>query len=115
MFEKAFVKVIKSFKANQKFVEEGDFKINYDNINLSQTISNYSNHINSVGCSQLVDKLTRISGTGTIIDHIYINSKLINYVLPVIIQDDISDRMPICTELRCKLNKKCTKQPLLKN
>ena len=73
MFEEAFLKVIKSFKANQKFVGEGDFKINYDNINSSQTIFNFANHINNVGCSQLVDKPMRISqifGTGTIIDHI---------------------------------------------
>ena len=61
MFEEAFVKVIKCFKANQKFVEERDLNINYDNINSSQTISNNANHINSVGCSQLVDRPVRIS------------------------------------------------------
>ena len=61
MFEEAFVKVIKSFKANQKFFVEKDFNINYDNINSSQTISNYANLFNSVGCSQLVHKPTRIN------------------------------------------------------
>ena len=54
VFEETFVKVIKSFKANQKFVVEVNFNINYDNINPSLTISNYANHINSVGCSHLV-------------------------------------------------------------
>ena len=55
IFEEAFVKIIKSFKANQKFEVEGDFNADYDNNNSSQTISNYTNHINRVGCSQLVD------------------------------------------------------------
>ena len=112
MFEEAFVKVIKSFKANQKFEVEGDFNINYDNIKLSQIISNNVNHINSVVCSQLGDKPTRIcqiSGTATIIDHIHIDSTLVNYVLPIIIQDDIFNNMPICAEFRCKPNMKCTK------
>ena len=54
MFEEAFVKVIKSFRANQKFAVEGDFNINYDNINSSQTISNYANHMQSGGVAQLV-------------------------------------------------------------
>ena len=88
MFKEAFVKVIKTCKANQKFEVEGDFNINYD------IILNNANHINIV-CSQLGDKPSRIcqiSGTGTVID---IDSTLINYVLPKIIQDDISDYMPI--------------------
>ena len=81
-----------------------------------KTISNYANRIDGVGCSQLVDKPTRISqisGTGTIILHIYINSTLINYVSPAIIRDDISDHTPICAEFRCTPNKKCTKQRLI--
>ena len=115
MFEEAFVKVMKSFKANQKFAVEEDFNPNHDIINSSQTISNCANHTDSVECSQLVDKPTRINqifGTGTIFDHIHIDSTLINYVLPIIIQDDISDHMPICAEFRCKPNKKFTKRPL---
>ena len=115
IFEETSFKVIKSFKADQKLVVEGDFNIIYDNIKSSQTISNCANHINKVGCSQLINKLTRISqisGTGTIVDHIYINSTLINYVLPIIIQQDISDHKPICAEFKCKPNKKCTKRPL---
>ena len=73
IFEKASVEVIKSFKANQKFVVEGNFNVKYDNINSSQTISNYVNLINSIGCSQFVDKpriIGQISKTATIFNHI---------------------------------------------
>ena len=96
---------------------EGDFNIDYDNINSSQIISNYANHINRIGCSQLVDKpsrISQISGVGTIIDHIFINSTLINYVLPKIIQDGISDHKTIYAGFKCKPTKKCTKRPLIR-
>ena len=54
----------------------------------------------------------QISETGTIIDYIHINSTLINYALPKLIQNDVLDHMPICAKFRCKPNKKCIKRPL---
>ena len=84
-FKDAFVNVIKSFKANQNYVVLGDYNINYDKAMLSQATADYINHIASLGCIQLIDKPTRISQTSnTAIDHIYVNSSLLNYVLPFI-------------------------------
>ena len=94
-FEDAFVNVIKSFKANQNYVVLGDYNINYDKAMLSQATADYINHIASLGCIQLIDKPTRISQTAnTEIDHIYVNSSLLNYVLPFIFYEDITDHLP---------------------
>ena len=88
------VNVIKSFKANQNYVVLGDYNINYDKAMLSQATADYINHIASLGCIQLTDKPTRISQTSnTVIDHIYVNSSLLNYVLSFIFFEDISDHL----------------------
>ena len=42
---------------------QGDYNINYDKAMLSQATADYINHIASLGCIQLIDKLTRISQT----------------------------------------------------
>ena len=48
----------------------GDF--NYDNSKMSQNNIDYTNHIRSKGCAQLINKPTRIGKTSsTIIEHIY--------------------------------------------
>ena len=105
-FEDAFVNEIKSFKANQNYVALGDYNINYDKTMLSQATTDFINHIASLGCIQLIGKPTRISQTfNTVIDHIYVNSSLLNYVLPFIFYEDISDHLPICVEIRCKPKK----------
>ena len=52
-----------------------DFNIHYDKIDTSKTIEDYANHINSVGCVQLINKPTRICATcSSTIDHAYINA-----------------------------------------
>ena len=91
-FEDAFISVIKSFKSNQNYIVLGDFNINYDKVTTQQSISDYANHINNVGCEQLIDKPTRIcQTTGSIIDHIYVNSILKDHAQPIIFYEDISD------------------------
>ena len=79
---------------------------------LSQATADYINQIASLGCIQLIDKQTRISQTSnTAIDHIYVNSSLLNNVLIFIFFEDISDHLPICVEIRCKPNKTTAKRP----
>ena len=81
----------------------GDFNIHDDKINkLSGTID-YANHMQNVGCIQLINKPTRISEScSSIIDHIYTNLVHTGQVTPTIIYDDISDHMPICAEIKGK-------------
>jgi len=74
-FGDAFVNVIKSFKANKNYIALGDYNINYDRVVSSQNISNYFNHLCSVGCLQLINKPTRVSKTSSsIIDYVYTKS-----------------------------------------
>ena len=111
-FEDAFISVIKSFKSNQNYIVLGDFNINYDEVTTQQSISDYANHINNVGCEQLIDKPTRIcQTTGSIIDHIYVNSILKDHVQPIIFYEDISDHLPICATIKCKPIEKAANRP----
>ena len=90
----------------------GDFNINYDKVTTQQSISDYANHINNVGCEQLIDKPTRIcQTTGSIIDHIYVNSLLKDHVQPIIFHEDISDHLPICATIKCKPIEKAANRP----
>ena len=74
-FEESYVNILKSFKSSQKYVILGDFNIHYDKINKLSDITDYANHVQSVGCKQLIDKPTRIfESCSSSIDHIYINS-----------------------------------------
>ena len=112
-FEESFVNILKSFKVSQNYVILGDFNIHYDKINKMQNIMDYANHVQSVGCIQLIDKPTRISKTcDSIIDHIYTNLAFINRVTTSIIQD-ISDHLPISMEFKCKLPTALSSRPLL--
>ena len=38
----------------------GDFNIDYDNSTMSQNIIDYANHISSIGCAQLINKLVKL-------------------------------------------------------
>ena len=70
-FEDAFVSIIKSFKTNQKYLVLGDLNIHYDKMDTSKHIADYINHINCIGCLQLINKPTRICATySSIIDHV---------------------------------------------
>ena len=111
-FEDAFVNMIKSFKGNQNYVVLSDYNINYDKAMLSQATADYSNHIASFGCIQLIDKPTHNSQTSnTVFDHIYGNSSSLNYVPPFNFEKDISDHLPIRVEIRCKPNKTTARRP----
>ena len=93
----------------------GDLNIHYDKINKLSGITHYANHVQSVGCIQLIDKPTRISEScSSIIDHIYTNSAHTSQVTPTIIYDDISDHMPICAEIKCKPPRKSIARPLVR-
>ena len=106
-FEDAFVNIIKSFNRREKFIVLGDFNINYGSIASSPNIADYVNHINSLGCLQLVDKPTRITQTSTtIIDHFDIDSISLSDVTPTIFCKDISDHLPVCAEIKCRPSKK---------
>ena len=71
-FKNAFISILQNFKADQNYVVLGDININYNKIQDSPTIANYANHINRVGCEQLINKSTRITAnSSSVIDHIY--------------------------------------------
>ena len=112
-FEDAFVHVIKTFKTNPNYIVLGEFNINYKETPLSPNVLNCADHISSIGCIQLIDKPTRITSTfNTIIDHIYVNTALLDQILPVIFHDDISDHLPISAEFRCRTQKKSSERPI---
>ena len=104
-FEESYVNILKSFKSSQKYVILGDSNIHYDKINKLSGITDYVNHVQSVGCIQLIDKPTRMSAScSSIIDHIYTNSAHTSQVTPTITYDDISDHMSICAEITVSAN-----------
>ena len=111
-FEDALISIIKSFKTYQKYLVMGDFNIHYDKLDTSKTIEDYANHINSVGCMQLINKPTTICATcSSTIDHVYINATCASNVSTVILQEDISDHLPLCVNYRCIRTIKTSKRP----
>ena len=73
-FECALISKIRSIKSRQQYIIMGNFNINYANLNSISTLTNYDNHINALGCSQLVNLPTRVTPTtSSVIDHIYVN------------------------------------------
>ena len=57
-FECAFVKIIKSKKAKQKYLVFGDFNINSLKVDSSAVIDNYCNHLRNWRWIQLIDQPT---------------------------------------------------------
>ena len=111
-FECAFANSIKALKAKQNYLVFGDFNIDYMDSNSITSVSNYVNHINNLGCAQLIDKPTRICNTtSTTIDHIYINVTFTSDISAAIIRHDISDHLPTFVELKtAHITKKSTGQ-----
>ena len=76
-----------------------------------QTIDNYANHINGIGCAQIIIKstcsCTQIisSSCSSVIDHAYINSTSLSQVSSFVLQEDISDHLPLCVKYQYKPNK----------
>ena len=111
LFEDAFVHILKTFKSNQRYLVLGDYNIHYDKIGESPTIDNYANHINGIGCTQIINKPTRIcSFWSSVINHAYVNSTSLSQVSSFILQEDISDHLPVCVKYQCKFNRN-TKRP----
>ena len=97
LFEDAIVHILKTFKSNQRYLVLGDYNIHYDKIGESPTMDNYTNHINGIGCTQIINRPTRIrSSSSSVIDHAYINSTSLSQVSSFILQEDISDHLPVC-------------------
>ena len=114
-FEDAFVSIIKSFKTNQKYLVLGDLNIHYDKMDTSKHIDDYINHINCIGCLQLINKPTRICTTcSSIIDHVYINATFANDVSTVILQEDVSDLLPLCVKYCCAPTIKTSQRPYIR-
>ena len=121
-FECAFVKIITSMKAKQKYLVFGDFNINSLKVDSSAVIDNYFNHLRNWRWIQLIDKPTRVTqSSSTVIDHIYTNSTLLNAVEPAVIYHDMTDHLPIFTNYKglfrenktnCQLIKNCSKTKL---
>ena len=80
-FEEKSAKSLKTIKARQKYVIFGDFNVDCNKSSSVPSIANYINHINRLGCTQSIDKPTRITHQSQIaIDHIYINSTMIKEI-----------------------------------
>ena len=95
-FECAFAKSVTSLNDNQKYLIFGDFNIDYKKVNNTISISNYATHVNNLGCTQLIDKPTRVcETTSTVIDHLYANSLFTRDIPAAVIQHDISGHLPI--------------------
>ena len=102
--------ILKTSKFNQRYLLLGYYNNHFDKIGKSPTIDNHANHINGVGCTQIINKPTRhCSSCSPIIDHAYINSTSLSQVLLFILQEDIFDRLPVCIKHKCNLSKN-TKQ-----
>ena len=81
LFEDAFVHILKTLKSNQRYLVLGDYNIHYDKIDESPTLDNYANHINGIGCTQIINKPIRIcSSCSSVINHAYINSTSLSQV-----------------------------------
>ena len=90
----------------------GDFNVNCDKQSSTQATKLYTNHIRSVGCTQLINQPTKITQTSsTVIDHIHFNSTPVSHVTPTIVSKDISDHLPIFDEFICKQCEKSAKRP----
>ena len=114
-FEDAFVSIMKSFKTNQKYLVLGDLNIHYNKMDTSKHIADYINHINCIGCLQLINKLTRICTTcSSIIDHVYINTTFVSDVPAVILQEDVSDHLPLCVKYCCAPTIKTSQRPYIR-
>ena len=114
-FEDAFVSIIKSFTTNQKYLVLGNLNIHYDKMDTPKHIADYINHINCIGCLQLIDKPTRICTTcSSIIDHVYINATFASDVSTVILQEDVSDHLPLCVKYCCAPTIKTSQRPYIR-
>ena len=91
-FEENFAKLLITIKARQKYVIFGDFNVDCNKSSSVPSIADYINHIKRLGCTQIINKPTRITyHSQTIIDHIYINSTMIKEIGSAVVNCDISD------------------------
>ena len=111
-FEDKFAKSLKTMKARQKYVIFGDFNVDCNKSSSVPSIANYINHINRLGCTQIIDKPTRITHQSqTVIDHIYINSTMIKEINSAVLYYDISDHLPTFANLQFSPSIKSLQRP----
>ena len=93
----------------------GDLNIHYDKMATSKHIADYINHINCIGCLQLINKLTRKCTTcSSIIDHVYIYATFAGDASTVILQEDVSDHLPLCVKYCCASIIKTLQRPYIR-
>ena len=93
-----------------EFVISGDFNIDLLKHDCNPKISNYVNAIYAEGCSNLINKPTRITeSTATLLDHLYSNMTN-NISNRGVLTCDISDHLPTFCCLRKKTIKKQDKK-----
>ena len=81
----------------------------------SKHIADYINHINCIGCLQLINIPTRICATCSFnIDHVYINATFAGDVSTVILQEDVSDHLPLCVKYCCARTIKTSQRPYIR-
>ena len=81
--------------STSKYYIVGDFNINVNPTNSSESSNNYLNMLASNGAFLLIDKPTRMFGeTRTLIDHIITNDPS-NIIYPCVFLSDISDHFPV--------------------
>ena len=90
----------------------GDFNNNYANLKSISALTYYDNHINVLGCFQLVNLPTRVTPTtSSVIDHINVNHAALTCINPTVVQHDFSDHMPVIVEYRKTSIKKEMQRP----
>ena len=98
-FQSNFVSIIDSLnKDNKNFIAGGDFNIDLNKSN--NLIKNYINEVESQGCLQTVNHLTRIphNQNSSLIDHVYTNLPQIK-IFTETIAYELSDHLPNITVL----------------
>ena len=102
-------------KSSKKYTILGDFNIDVHKCHSLPHIKNYFNHINSLGCTQLINKPTRITESSeTLTNHIYTNVTMLSQIIPSITTYDISDYLPVLAQIKLSLKEKHVQRPLVR-
>jgi len=112
----AFENNFKILTLRQRFTILGDKNIDYGCYDSTTKVKSFTDSATSLSCEQLITWPTSISLTRkSILDHAYIkNSMLSDVVTAAVIENDISDHLPIIVKFKFKSNRKEQTRPLIR-
>ena len=105
LFEDVFVHILKTLKSNQRYLVLGDYNIHYDKIGESPTTDDYTNHIIDIANKSSTSLSGICSSCSSVIDRTYINSTSLSQVQSFILQEEISDHLPLRIKYQCNPNR----------